>query len=112
VFAIRRIKKGTLIFPDDNQEIKWIKSEDLRNLPPEIRRLYDDFCIIKDDGKTYGCPSSFNQLTVSWYLNEPRHPQKPSVECRDDYMFYALRDIAVGEELTVDYLTYSEKPRR
>jgi hypothetical protein len=112
VFAIRRIKKGTLIFSDDNQEIKWIKSEDLRKLPPEIRRLYDDFCIIKDDGKTYGCPSSFNQLTVSWYLNEPRHPQKPNVECRDDYMFYALRDIAVGEELTVDYLTYSEKPRR
>jgi hypothetical protein len=112
VFAIRRIKKGTLIFSDDNQEIKWIKSEDLRKLPPEIRRLYDDFCIIKDDGKTYGCPSSFNQLTVSWYLNEQRHPQKPNVECRDDYMFYALRDIAVGEELTVDYLTYSEKPRR
>jgi SET domain-containing protein len=112
VFAIRKIKKGTSIFPDDDQEIEWIKSEDIENLPAELRKLYDHFCIIKDNGKTYGCPRSFNHLTVSWYLNEPRHPQKPNVECRDGYMFYALRDIAIDEELTVDYDTFSERPRR
>jgi SET domain-containing protein len=112
VFAIRRIKKGTLIFQNDDQEIEWIESKDIQKLAPEVRKLYDDFCIIKDGGKTYGCPSSFNTLTVSWYLNEPWRNQKPNVECRDDYMFYAARDIAVGEELTVDYQTYSEKPRR
>jgi SET domain-containing protein len=112
VFAIRRIKKGTSIFPDDNQEIEWIDNSDLKKLPPEIRKMYDDFCIIKDGGKKYGCPSSFNRLTISWYLNEPWRNQEPNVECRDDYMFYALRDIAVGEELTVNYETYSERPRR
>jgi len=112
VFAIRKIKKGTSIFPDDDQEIEWIKSKDIQDLPSEIRRLYDHFCILKDGGKTYGCPRSFNHLTMSWYLNEPRYPQKPNVECRDDYMFYALRDIAIGEELTVDYDTFSERPRR
>ena len=110
VFAIRKIKKGTPIFPDDNQELEWIDGKDIQKLLPEIRKLYDDFCVIKDGGKTYGCPSSFNQMTVSWYLNEPRPKQKANVECRGDYMFYALRDIAAGEELTVDYGTFSERP--
>src|SRR5262249_25015756 len=112
VFAIRGIKKGTLIFPNDDQEIEWIESKDIQKLLPEVRRLYDDFCIIKNGGKTYGCPSSFNNLTISLLLNEPWRNQKPNVECRDDYMFYATRGIAVGEELTVDYQTFSEKPRR
>jgi SET domain-containing protein len=110
VFAIRRIKKGTPIFPDDEQSIKWVKGKRLRNLSPDVRKLYDDFCIIKKGGKKFGCPRSFNQMTVAWYLNEPRVNQRPNVECRDDYTFYALRDIGVGEELTVDYSTFSEKP--
>jgi SET domain-containing protein len=110
VFAIRKIKKGTSIFPDDDQPIKWVKSKQLRNLSPQVRKLYDDFSIIKNNGHTYGCPKSFNQLTVAWYLNEPRSKRKPNVECRKGYIFYALRDIAVGEELTVDYSTFSEKP--
>jgi SET domain-containing protein len=110
VFAIRKIKKGASIFPDDKQPIKWVKGKRLQNLPPEIRKLYDDFSIIKKDGKKYGCPKSFNQMTISWYLNEPRSKQKANVECRVDYMFYALRDIACGEELTVDYGTFSERP--
>jgi SET domain-containing protein len=112
VFAIRRIKKGTSIFLDDTQEIEWIDGNELKRLPPEIRKMYEDFCIVTDDGKKYGCPTSFNRLTISWYLNEPWRNQKPNVECRDDYMFYAVRDIAVGEELTVNYDTYSERPRR
>ena len=110
VFAIRKIKKGTSIFPDDDQPIKWVKGKHLRSLSPEVRKLYDDFCIIKKDGKKYGCPKRFNQMTISWYLNETRPNQRPNVECRDDYMFYAARDIAIGEELTVDYGTFSDKP--
>jgi hypothetical protein len=110
VFAIRKIKKGTSIFPDDDQPIKWVKGTQLGKLPRQLRKLYDDFAIIKDNCKTYGCPKSFNKLTVAWYLNEPLPDQKPNVECRKGYMFYALRNIAVGEELTVDYNTFSERP--
>jgi SET domain-containing protein len=110
VFAIRKIKKGTSIFPDDDQPIKWVKGKELGNLSPEVRKLYDDFCIIKKGGKKYGCPRSFNRMTISWYLNEPLQKQKANVECRDDYIFYASRDISVGEELTIDYSTFSESP--
>jgi SET domain-containing protein len=110
VFAIRRIPKGTSIFPDDTDEINWIKKRDLGRLPREIQRLYDDFAILKDDRETYGCPKSFNRLTPAWFLNKPKAGKKPNVGCRKDYTFYALRSIRPGEELTVDYPTYSEEP--
>ena len=105
VFAIRTIKKGTYIFPDDKAKLQWLRRTQLKSLPKTIRRLYDDFCIIKGGGALYGCPKSFNNLTVSWYLNESK---TPNVGCDKNYNFYALRDIKTGEELTADYSTYNE----
>ena len=100
-----------LIFPDDNDPIIWIKENKIKRLPSELRRLYADFCIIRERDRNYGCPRSFNRLTVAWYLNRRKSGQKPNVGCRQDYTFYALRDIKPGEELTVNYRTYSEPPR-
>lgn len=110
VFAIRPIPNGTSIFPDDNAPIVWVKKSKIKHLRAEIRRLYEDFCIIKDRGETYGCPANFSLMTAAWFLNEPKAGQLPNVGCHKDYTFYALRDIAVGEELTVNYATFSEKP--
>jgi SET domain-containing protein len=108
VFAIRAIPKGISIFPEDDAPIVWIKRNKIKPLRGAIRRLYEDFCIIKDNGETYGCPANFGLMTVAWFLNEPKPGQKPNVGSRTDYTFYALRDIAAGEELTVDYSTFSE----
>lgn len=108
VFAIRSIKKGCPIFGDDETEIIWIKQPSLTRLPKSIRKLYDDFAIIKYKGKLYGCPRSFNLLTLSWYLNSSTNP---NVRIGKGYRFFALRNIRAGEELTVNYLTYSELPR-
>ena len=105
VFSIRSIKKGTRIFPDDKAKLQWLGLEQLSHLPKEVRSLYDDFCIIKDGGTLYGCPKSFNNLTVSWYLNASK---TPNVGCDKNYNFYALRAIKPGEELTVDYSTYNQ----
>src|ERR1039458_3476764 len=71
VFSIRDIPKGAEVFPDDDSEVVWIKAEELNlsELPDHVRRLYEDFCIIKDKGALYGCPSNFNLMTVAWYLN-------------------------------------------
>ena len=103
VLAIRNIKKGTAIFYGDDEPILWVDKKRLKRLPREIRRLYEDFCIIR--GSLYGCPKNFNQLTPAWYLNDSKNP---NVICKNDYKFYALRDIKKGEELTVDYSTYSD----
>ena len=105
VFAIRNIKKGTRLFCGDDDKIIWVPKEKLRSLPQEIRRLYEDFCIITDKGERYGCPENFNRLTVAWYLNSS---SKPNVYSDKKYRFVAKRDIRADEELTVDYSTYNE----
>jgi hypothetical protein len=105
VFAIKYIPKGTEIFAGDDSELVWLESRELDGLPTNIRQLYDDFCVIKDKGRHYGCPKNFNCMTVGWYLN---HSKNPNVESDDQFNFLAKRDISEGEELTVDYDTYNE----
>jgi len=103
VFAIKNIKKGTEIFYGDDEDIVWIRRSKVGALPREIRRLYDDFCILKAD--KYGCPRNFNLMTIAWYLNHSTHP---NVRCDRNYRFIARRDIRKGEELTVDYRIFNE----
>lgn len=107
VFAIRNIPRGTKLFEEDDSELTWkTKSElSLNELPENLRQLYDQFCLIKAKGEEYGCPESFNRMTVAWYLN---HSKKPNVGCDKEYSFYALRDIKTGEELRADYHTYND----
>jgi hypothetical protein len=104
VFAIRPIPRGTKLFRGDSDDMRWIKSVDVGRLPSEVRRLYDDFCVLK--AGRLGCPTSFDRLTPSWYLNNSKDP---NVVCDEHLNFIAKRPIASGEELTVDYSTYSEE---
>jgi hypothetical protein len=109
VFAIRKINKDMVLFSGDNEEMLWVNEDSLPKAPKEIRRLYDDFAAIKE--KRYGCPPTFNRLTMSWFLNEPKEGGVPNVGCDPKtYDFFALREIKAGEELLVDYSKYSEPP--
>jgi SET domain-containing protein len=109
VFAIIDIPKGTYVFEGDKSEMCWFTEKEiaLSSLPQATQELYNDFCVIKTAGKhkMYGCPDNFNNMPISWYLNNSK---TPNMACDKDYNFYALRDIIVGEELTADYSTYSE----
>lgn len=106
VFSIRDIPKGTNIFYNDRVKMIWVNKDELKNLDPEIKKLYEDFCVIKGD--KYGCPENFNSLTVGWYINESKTDF--NVWCTADFDFIAIRDIKKGEELLVDYSTYSKLP--
>ena len=122
VFAIVDIPKGTYFFKGDDSEMIWINESELNftTLNIEHRRLYKDFCVIKTENgvRKYGCPTNFNNMTISWYLNNIKDPDKPddsqtilepNVGCNREYDFYTLRNIKAGEELIVDYDTYSEE---
>jgi uncharacterized protein len=107
VFAIQDIQKGEPIFyGDEDAEIIWVNKSELVNISPAIKKMYDDFCIIRNNGNEYGCPKNFNLMTISWYLNDSK---EPNVICDKNYIFSALRNIREGEELTIDYDTYSER---
>ena len=105
VFAIRNIRKGTKLFFDDLDEMVWVEQSKVGRQPKEVRRLYEDFSVLKDG--RFGCPRNFNRLTMAWYLNESG---EPNVRCVGAYDFEALKSIKQGEELTVDYSTYSDTP--
>ena len=94
------------MFIDDDSKMIPVKKIEIKNICPEHKILYDDFCVIKGD--KYLCPNSFNNLTMSWYINEST--DNPNVRCDKNYYFFALRDIKKDEELTVDYSTYSDYP--
>ncbi len=104
VFAIRSIRRGTRLFRGDDDGMIWVDAEATNRLSHEVKRQYDDFSILKNG--RYGSPPSFNRLTPAWYINNSR--ANPNVRCDKDYEFFALRDIKRGEELTVDYLRYSD----
>ncbi len=106
VFAIRNIPKGVNIFSDDKSEMIWIDKEIIQTKSGEVRRFYDDFCVLSN--QKYGCPKGFNNLTIGWYINQPLEDQEPNVVCNDEYDFFAAREICAGEELTVDYSTFSD----
>jgi hypothetical protein len=107
VFAIRDVPEGTNVFEGDTNEMRDIHPNELdpNYITPEIKQLYDDFCVMKKS-KLKG-PTNFNNLTVAWYLN---HSTTPNVKCDDDYNFISNRLIKKGEEVTSDYTTYDERP--
>jgi hypothetical protein len=102
VFAIRNIPAGTNLFATDEADMYEVPAAHLRGRDAAIRDLYDAFCV-REDGRLFG-PRSFNALTVAWYLN---NSERPNVECDGSFNFTTIRDVRDGEELTVDYATYS-----
>ena len=105
VFAIVDIENGTPLFEYDKTEVVWVNANELENVPPKIKELYEDFCVTKNNKTIYGCPANFNQLTMAWYMN---HSDNPNVESNREYNFIAIRQIKEGEELTINYDHFDE----
>jgi hypothetical protein len=109
VFAIRPIPAGTDIFANDLVPMVWVSKAELEaaRLTPAERALYHDFGINRGD--RIGCPANFHNLTPGWYLNRPAPGAEANVRSTDGFGFIARRDIAEGEELSIDYAGFSEQ---
>lgn len=111
VICVRPIPKGTNIFSDDMINVRWLPADSLDSIAdPSMRRLYTDFCVRKGD--QLACPPNFNTITVGWYINEPAPGSEANVTADEEYNFIAARDISPGEELTVQYATFSDPMNR
>ena len=106
VFAIRDIPKGTInIFSKGVGD--WIKvsKEEVDTLPQHSKDLIENHCLFDED--YYFIPDyGFKLVDLVIYLN---HSETPNViSLNDGEEFEAIRDIASGEELLVDYGTIVE----
>jgi len=103
VFAIRDIPKGTRdIFSKEAGE--WIKvsKAEIESLPLHSRSLVENHCLFDEDH--YWLPDyGFKKLDIVIFLNHADQPNLISIN--DGEYFEAIRDIAAGEELFVDYGT-------
>jgi hypothetical protein len=104
VFAIREIPKATRLFVGDvGETVHVLVSEVDRLEDAELRRMYYDFCPVKD--RCFIAPIDFNQMAMGWYLN---HSDDPNVKVDDRLQFFTSRLITIGDEVTADYTTYSQ----
>ncbi len=103
VFAIRDIPKGCREMfspPAAHEEFVRVPRAEVDALPPHARHLVENFCLY--DADWYWLPrDGFKKLDFSHFLNHSDTPNVASIE--EGQWFEALRDIAAGEELLVDY---------
>lgn len=104
VFARIDIPEDTELWPDDTVNIRYLSQDYVARLDEPTRKLYHDFAVLEDG--EWACPSSFNDMTMAWYLN---HSTTPNCIPLNGLGFWTARDIKQGEELTVDYTSYSDQ---
>ena len=105
-FAIRDIPEDIDPFlgSGSGDEYSVVDMDEIKELSPEIQKLYSDFCG-EEDGKYY-CPLSFNRMDIAWYLNHSKNPNVIAKDTGGVSTFVTMRPIKAGEELTVDYDTF------
>ena len=104
VFALRDIPQGLDPFVGESSGTALVPRAVVEAIDdPELRQMYLDFCPLV--GEHYLAPANFNRLTTAWYMN---HSDEPNVVPDRDVNFVAARTIRTGEELTVDYRTFSD----
>mgnify|MGYP006274724761 CR=1 FL=1 len=100
VFALRDIPAGTAPLRSmvSNKEIKFSRIE-LKKVPSSVRRHLSMFCLV-EKGRVFAPEIGMNAVNISIYLN---HSKQPNLKFDDKDVLRAIRDIARGEELTIDY---------
>ena len=106
VFAIRKIPKGTSLFPETNTHFEFITWNQLGHVSPAIRKMIHDFFVDNDFG--FWCPNhSLNQLNISFFLN---HSPRPNCFHNESGEIFAIKDISIGMELTLNYADFDDSP--
>ena len=98
VFALTPIEKDEIVFrPEKNEFIPW---ESLKGIEANIYKHIKSVCNHDDYGFWIDC--SINKVGPAYYVN---HSDVPNLyhDLQTD-TFHAIKNIAIGEELTCKYL--------
>lgn len=116
VIAIKTIPKGTNPFvtatnTKKRSDLVSIYEQDLHGLDKQVKKMITDYNFPEKTSKglLYTLPrGGLNALDISFYLNHSKTPNMGVYEDTSEgyFIFRALRDIEVGEELTFDYSEY------
>ena len=98
VFAVTNIPKGAVLKElfdgDDVRRLSWAEFAAL-DAPAEVKEnfvtRYETECFL---------PKCLNRMSVGWYLNDS---DDPNLAHDANYEYFAVRDIAAGEELLIRY---------
>lgn len=103
VFAIQNIEKGCRDMfskPDTNDRWITLSKKEAAVLPDHVKLLVENYCLF--DEENYFVPDyGFKKIDISLFLNHSDAPNVISIQ--DGEYFEAVRDIAAGEELVIDY---------
>lgn len=101
VYAIRDIPKGTRgIFSTGIGDWIKISKEEVHALPAHTKNLIETYCLY--DEENYFIPDyGFKVVDLVIFLNHSDEPNIISLNHGED--FEAINDIAVGEELIINY---------
>lgn len=92
-----RIKKGEFVRVFSPEDSRWVPLKKAHASPH--KKLFQRFGIRTARG--YWAPLNFLRISVGWYMN---HSETPNLQSDDgDVTYYALKDIELGEEVTMDY---------
>ena len=105
VFAVRKISSGTNLFPETKVNFDFITWNQLGTVAPGVRKMIHDFFVDNEFG--FWCPDqSMNQLNLSFYLN---HSTNPNCFHNESGEIFAIKDIPIGQELTLNYSDFEEE---
>jgi len=105
VFAMRSIPKGCRdMFSKPGTAEDWISlsKKEVNELPHHAQLMIENYCLFDAD-QYYVPQKGFKELDVSLFLNHSEDPNIISIDGGN--YFEAIRDIAGGEELFIDYGT-------
>lgn len=94
VFAVSPIPKDRTVQLWSDEEMQFIR----KPVSGLLRDMILTYGVETEEG--YWCPKDFNRAEIGWYIN---HSDQPNMTYADQITLRALRDIASGEELTVNY---------
>ena len=104
VFLNHGVRAGTLlaVFPTGPgglaEHNRFVSHAALAAGPPLLRALAVVYGVEDDAG--IWIPLDFTRMSIGSYLN---HSETPNAHHDEDYNYHASRDLAPGEELTIDY---------
>lgn len=106
IFAVKNIPKGIDPFKNANKVV-WhgFEIKEVKKLDPKIVKLMFDFFTVQN-GKLWVPDSGLTGMDMSFYMNTSKKPNVKTVDKGES--FVSMRLIRTGEELTVDYETFSE----